>query len=141
VPIAYFFKQIDQRFPDSKFILTTRPESEWLDSCRRHFTPLREKLDSQDKRFQAAMVLNQTIYGSSVYDENRFLRTYRSHIRTVCDHFNNRNNLLIIDIADKSIDDKTKWSKLCEYLDKTTPDVPFPHSNVYDKNAPHAIHS
>jgi hypothetical protein len=141
VPIAYFFKQIDQRFPDSKFILTTRSESAWLDSCRRHFTVRREQLDSQNKGFRAAMILNRTVYGSCVFDEGMFLATYRSHIKAVCDHFNNRNDLLITDITDKSIDGETKWSTLCEFLNKRVPDVPFPHSNVYEKNAAHPVES
>jgi uncharacterized protein (DUF952 family) len=141
VPIAYFFKQIDQRFPDSKFILTTRPETQWLDSCKRHFTERREELDSQNKQFRPAKILDRTIYGSSVFDETKFLTTYQSHTRTVCDHFKKSNNLLIIDIADKSMDEKTKWGRLCEFLEKTVPDAPFPHSNVYDKLAAHAVSS
>ncbi len=141
VPVAFFFKEIDQRFPDSKFILTTRPESVWLDSCRRHFTARREQLDNQDNRFRPAMILDRTIYGSSVFDESKFLAAYQSHIRAVCEHFNNRNSLLVTDVTDKSIDGETKWGGLCEFLDKRVPDVPFPHSNLYDRNSPHAVTS
>jgi Sulfotransferase domain len=37
IPVAPFYAQFDALFPDSKFILTTRPTDSWLRSVENHF--------------------------------------------------------------------------------------------------------
>ena len=37
VPIPAIFAQLDECWPDSKFILTVRDQEEWLDSCENWF--------------------------------------------------------------------------------------------------------
>src|SRR4030095_6669082 len=37
-PIPSFYRELDKRFPGSKFILTVRARDEWLTSCKKQFT-------------------------------------------------------------------------------------------------------
>ena len=119
------FKSLDLRFPDSKFILTSRPLRFWLSSCKKAI----EELYPEDRiaphsEFYEPMIRNRAArYGSVSYDEDTLIQKYYQHHADAVSHFKGRmNQLLIIDVTSAS----DSWSPLCAFLKKPAPDSPFP---------------
>ena len=121
LPVSRYYKELDRRFPDSKFILTIRDEDEWITSAKKHFHPSRS---TQNRDYRNRMRLD--IYGSILFDEQKFRQAFRRHHKQVKQYFSQRpDSLLIMDIASGD-----GWPKLCEYLNLKIPEnLPFPHSN------------
>jgi len=120
-PIPSFYRELDARYPNSKFILTLRERDAWLKSCRKQFT---EKL--AEKQNDAHKHLFLDLYGTDVFDEQKFSRGYEDFVEKALKFFERRpHDLLVIDIADGE-----GWEKLCAFLGKPIPDVPFPKANV-----------
>lgn len=132
LPPAAFFRELDKKFPCSKFILTKRDKKRWLDSCRRHFWwgqlvpewwPFKDKI----------VKLHYKIYNSKEFDEKKFSRAYDRHLKSVKEYFKNRDDLLIMKITEGE-----GWDKLCSFLGEEKPGVPFPkkdrwYSRVFNK--------
>jgi len=114
-PWPLLYKELDQRYPGSKFIFTMRPADSWIKSVVVNFgrgvTPMRE-----------------WIYGVGCPKGNEaiYLERYERHNREVLEHFRGRrDNFLALEITAGE-----GWEKLCEFLNKTAPDAPFPHVNT-----------
>lgn len=120
-PIPSFFRELDQAYPGSKFILTIRDTDSWLRSCKKQFTPALAA-----KQNEAHRKLFLDLYGTDVYDETKFLQGYRRHIDQVLEYFKDRPaDLLVLDLTAGD-----GWHKLCAFLGKPVPDRPFPKANV-----------
>ena len=111
-PWPLLYKELDEKFPDSKFILTIRESNSWLKSNLNHFgTGPRKTLNS--------------IYGAAYPKGNEqiYLDKFNTHNTEVFAYFKTRpNDLLILDF--QKGDD---WIKLCDFLGKQIPSEPFPH--------------
>jgi hypothetical protein len=114
-PWPMIFRELDGRFPDSKFILTMRNPADWIRSVVDHFgcedTPMR-----------------QWIYGIGHPQGNEevYLRRYEEHNRSVLAHFRDRSDrLLVMDITSGD-----SWEKLCPFLGRKHPQVAFPIANT-----------
>ena len=113
-PWPVLYRQLDQLYPGSKFILTIRDESSWIKSVVNHFA-----------KTPSAMV--EFIYGVPfpVGNETLFLKTYHQHNVDVQAYFQDRpNDLLVIDLEKGN-----NWEKICTFLDIPVPSIPFPHVN------------
>jgi len=120
-PIPSFYRELDVRYPNSKFILTVRDREAWLQSCRKQFT---QKL--ADKNNEAHRRLFFDLYGTDVFDADRFARGYDCFVEGAKAYFRGRpGDLLVLDIAAGG-----GWSELCPFLGAPQPDVPFPKANV-----------
>ena len=120
-PIPSFYRELDAQFPGSKFILTVRDMDGWLLSCKKQFTA---KL--AEKQNEAHNQLFMDLYGTAVFDEELFRRGYQRFVEGVHQHFEGRpQDLLVLDVAGGD-----GWSKLCAFLGKPVPDIPFPKANV-----------
>jgi fructose-1,6-bisphosphatase/inositol monophosphatase family enzyme len=120
-PIPSFYRELDARFPGSKFILTVRDRAGWLQSCRKQFN---EK--SAATRSEAHRRLFEDLYGTDVFDEARFADGYDRFVAGVHEHFRDRpGDLLVLDVAAGE-----GWDKLCPFLRRPVPDLPFPKANV-----------
>ena len=120
-PIPSFYHELDARFPGSKFILTVRNSDEWLKSCKKQFTQR-----FADIQTDAHKRLFLDLYGTDVFDEQRFASGYERFVTGVSDYFRDRpHDLLIIDITAGE-----GWDKLCRFLERPVPDIPFPKTNV-----------
>jgi hypothetical protein len=115
------YRELDARHPGSKFILTIRERDGWLKSCKRQFT---ERL--AEKQNDAHKHLFLDLYGTDVFDEQRFGRGYDRFVAEALAYFARRpQDLLVIDIAGGE-----GWEKLCAFLGKPIPDAPFPKSTT-----------
>jgi hypothetical protein len=121
IPVIPFYKQLDVRYPGSKFILTLRDVDAWVESCRRY------------RRFQPgfaasrkALAIRRAVYGTERFDADRFRAVYQDHVADVRMYFRERKN----DLLEMSVCDGEGWEKLCPFLGLPIPDAAFPHVNV-----------
>ena len=113
VPWAALYKELDQTYPGSKFVLTVRDDDKWLNSASKHFKNTDFKL-------------HEWLYGNGILigNEELYIKRYRKHYKEVKEYFKDRKDLLIMDFAKGD-----GWNKLCAFLDKPIPNEPFPHAN------------
>ncbi len=117
-PWPILFKELDAKFPGSKFILTRRPVEKWLASIVNHAS----SEPSEMRRW---------IYGvpSPLGHEEIYRERYLRHYNEVEVHFQNRQD----DILELDLPGGEGWEKLCPFLGHPIPDVPFPHANQASK--------
>jgi hypothetical protein len=115
-PWPVLYRELDERFPGSKFILTRRPADAWIRSQVKDFaiteTPMRRWIYGENA-------------GCPEGNEDIYIARYERHNREVLEYFRDRpDDLLVMDIpADAS------WEKLCRFLGHEIPKKPFPHAN------------
>lgn len=120
-PIPSFYRELDARYPDAKFILTQREQQGWLNSCKKQFT---QKL--ADKQNEAHNRLFMDLYGCTVFDEEKFAAGYERFVQGVLEYFKDRpDKLLILNVTGGD-----GWEQLCPFLGKPVPEQPFPKANV-----------
>ena len=119
-PWPILFRELDARYPGSKFILTVRTPEEWIRSLVGHFgttdTPMRAWIYG---------------VGHPQGHETLYLKRYEQHNRDVQAHFKHRPaDLLVMDFAAGD-----GWEKLCPFLGCKIPKSPFPHVNKATERA------
>lgn len=120
-PIPSFYRELDARFPGSKFILTVREREGWLQSCRKQFNERSAAAQSEAHRR-----LFEALYGTNVFDAQRFASGYDRFVAGVHQYFAHRpDDLLVLDVTAGE-----GWDKLCPFLGRPVPDAPFPKANV-----------
>jgi hypothetical protein len=122
-PCILVYREVDRRYPGSKFILTVREQQSWLRSVENNSTALRE----WRAQFPAVPVLHRALYGTAVFDPLRFAEARQAHIARVKAYFSKRpGDLLVMDICTGD-----GWERLCPFLGRPVPDRPFPRLNVF----------
>jgi len=113
-PWPILYRELDKKFPNSKFILTIRDSDKWLESSVNYFGYSNTKM-------------REWIYGVGhpKGNEQIFLNRYNKHNKEVLDYFKDRPNDLLI----FSLENGDGWEKICSFLDKKIPSVPFPWAN------------
>ncbi|MDT0559388.1 sulfotransferase [Ichthyenterobacterium sp. W332] len=117
--IIPLYKRLDKKFPNSKFILTTRSLDSWLESCAKW--PNFNETNVQKKR----KIYRERILGDKNYNKSVYTQKYHEHLLDVKDYFKNRPD----DIITLDVSQKDKWEILCSFLNKPIPSESFPHSN------------
>ena len=115
-PWPLFYRRFDRKYQGSKFILTTRPVDEWMNSCLRHFA-------------NSSSPMRKWIYGvgDPKGNEEIWIDRYQEHTAGVKEYFSDRqDDLLVLDITENN-----KWQKLCHFLGHDISDESFPHANSH----------
>jgi hypothetical protein len=115
-PWPILYRELDERYPGSKFILTRRPAEAWIRSQVKDFatteTPMRRWIYGEDA-------------GCPEGNEDTYIARYERHNREVLEYFRDRpDDLLVIDLPNND-----GWTRLCAFLGHDVPDEPFPHAN------------
>lgn len=119
-PVALGYRFLDLMYPGSKFILTVRNPSEWIESCKRYWS---EHLKDQSEFHRK---LHTGLYGAEDFTWWKFQHAFNSHIVGAFAHFwTRKDDLLAIDICRGE-----GREKLCPFLGKEIPCEPFPHLNA-----------
>ena len=116
LPIATYFRELDARYPGSKFILTERPTEPWLKSVERQFSANPEPKDSFNRDIRLAH------YGVVTYNESRFARLQKEHSDAVRSYFKDRPD----DLLCMNVFEGDQWPQLCGFLGKDIPSAPYP---------------
>jgi len=114
LPFPFIYKELADRYPDARFILTVRSTPEkWLESFTKHAM----RIDRDSK-------LRKRIYGVG-YPQNspeRYQAFYERHNREVLAHLGDRVKQLCWESGDG-------WSELCGFIGATPPQGPLPWEN------------
>jgi hypothetical protein len=126
-PVAALYREFHVKFPDASFILSTRDEKAWLESCRKHFTLARAEAGMAEGTLWSAQsqALNSVTLGANVFEPQTFIEHYRRHVAEVRAHFRGNRRYFEIDIGAGQ-----GWDHLCGHLNEPTPSIPFPRSNT-----------
>ena len=118
-PWPILYRELDARFPGSRFVLTMRPTEKWIRSAVRHFgstpTPMRKWIYGEG-------------HGAPAGYEAIYVERYERHNREVEDYFRDRpDDLLVLRVTEGD-----GWEKLAPFLgiDIDVPTIPFPHANA-----------
>jgi hypothetical protein len=117
-PWPLLYRQLDRRYPGSKFILTVRPTDRWIRSVVDHFggttTPMREWIYGG--------------VGDPAGHEEHYIARYERHNAEVRTYFAGRSH----DLLEMDITAGDGWEKLCPFLGHPVPAEPFPSMNSKD---------
>jgi len=123
-PWPYTYKEFDKKYPNTKFVLGTRPEESWIKSII--YQSLRG--DIKHRNDIAEGYLYEYGFKYLVLHEQDLIDLYRKHNAEVREYFKDRSK----DFLELSWWDGDGWEKLCKFLNKPIPDLPFPHrKNAY----------
>jgi hypothetical protein len=118
-PLAAIYKDLDRRFPNSRFILTTREQSSWLASCQE-----RIRVSEAAGMPEGVRETQMRVYGIGGFDRDTFRRVYDRHLAEVGKHFEERSGqLLMMDVCAGE-----GWERLCPFLGRPIPSEPFPRA-------------
>jgi len=115
-PWPLIYKEVDNLFPDSKFILTIRKTPEtWFESLCRHAD------------YTGPTDYRKYIYGYPMPHDRKqhHLDYYLKHIKDVTDYFKNKPEKLLTICWENG----DGWEKLSPFLGFECPDFQLPHKN------------
>jgi len=114
-PWPLIFKKMDERYRNSKFILTTRKNKySWIKSLKRHA----DRIGPTEFR--------ELVYGFPMPHghEDEHVKIYERHNKRVRSYFGNRGDFLEV-----CWEEESGWEEICQFLDEPVPNIPFPHAN------------
>jgi hypothetical protein len=129
VPTWLWYKDLIRKYPDAKVILTIRDPESWYTSVKKASDMLHDPKNhrSQERsmdvlRLLGAFSLRPTspLYGK-LEDKESGMATFVKHNQEVID-FVPKENLLVMELGEG-------WERLCEFLGKPIPDIPYPNLN------------
>ena len=126
--IAANWRQLQQNYPDAKYILTLRALSPWLDSYRALYDLHYRNIEQQGLTtwLQHVNAVATQIYGQWQFDPTVWAAKYQTHVAEVQDAFAaTPSQLLTLDIAAGA-----GWPQLCGFLGHPQPSLPFPRRNT-----------
>ncbi|MCO5991908.1 sulfotransferase family protein [Actinoallomurus rhizosphaericola] len=126
-PGARFWRELAERYPAAKVILTIRDPERWYDSVLG--TIHRAAMDDSppasptlaEMRLMVREVIWDGVFEGRFTDRGHALRIFADHIEAVRGRLPG-DRLLIFEVAQG-------WEPLCEFLGRPVPDAPFPHRN------------
>jgi len=123
LPVCALFKELDQAFPGSLFIFTTRPVESWSES-------MISMCDRIVRNYKMVDSVMQWAHSTANLSKEIIRARYLRHEREVFQYFGDRKDLLVIDVSCGN-----PWPALCDFLGLPQPDVPFPHLNRRGRNS------
>lgn len=113
MPWPIFYRELDDSFPGSKFILVRRESADWIKSVMADFG-------------EDSTTIRRLIYGVGcpIGNEDAYIARYERHSREVEAYFASRpGDFLSLRLEEVS------WETLCPFLGVDVPAAPFPHVN------------
>jgi sulfotransferase family protein len=121
-PWFEIYRELDQTFPNSKFILTRRKDTEtYVTSLKGHHDRQGIREEGYVKPYYWDVVHGQD---PAAWDYEKSAQRYERHNREVLDYFGDRINKDLLVVCWEHGDG---WAQLSRFLDKPAPDEPFPH--------------
>lgn len=115
MPFTTFYKELYDKYPDAKFILTERDENKWVKSMCNFFSTN----NWPEVRFVFGMNADPNF-------EDQLKHRMRDHNSAVKEFFKDKPGSLLV----MNIGKGDRWKKLCAFLDEPVPDKPFPRANA-----------
>jgi hypothetical protein len=128
-PSCHFYKELSERYPDAKVILSERDPKKWYASITntilKSMSHMIEKDPERAKWFEFArlIVIEQTFHND--LSEDNMIAAYLRHNAKVKATIAPE-RLLVFDPAEG-------WQPLCRFLGAAAPEAPFPHVNTTEE--------
>ena len=129
-PACAFYKELLQRYPDAKVVLTVRDPEHWYDSARATLYAANRAFPTWGRLFprmrydhdmSCNVIWNGTFHGR-FEDRPYTIARFKAHVDDVRRSVP-PDRLLVFDVREG-------WDRLCAFLDVPVPkDTPFPHLN------------
>ncbi len=137
-PACSFYKELMQKYPDARVILTVRDPDRWYESTYNTIYGMRRVISSPIFRLTAPFrpglsraarmndrLIWQNTFGGSLEDRQHATKVFERHNAGVKEHVP-PDKLLVYEV-------KEGWEPLCEFLGVEVPEnKPFPHLNDTD---------
>jgi hypothetical protein len=121
-PWPLIYKELDLKFPGSKFVLTTRKNADvWLDSFKKH--AIKTNPSGHCRKLAYG-------YNYPHRHEQEHLEFYQRHNDSVRTYFSGRDS----DFIEICWENGDGFEKLCNFLGRDIPDIPLPHANKESNN-------
>lgn len=120
--ISCRFEELDQKYPNSKFICQVRDLNSWLISCSYQYAE-HQRWNVLGTKYRNMM------FGTDVYDRKKFVDSWFRHEKRVEEYFKDRKqDLLIMNIVNGD-----GYDKLCKFLELEPLQENFPHEHKTQK--------
>lgn len=116
-PFSVLYKQLDNLFQNSLFILTIRELSAWTVSAEAHWSAHIQECGTMYS-------LDRWAHDYLPYSREVIQERYLLHNMEVQEYFKGRSDFLVLDVSAPN-----PWKELCSFLKLPVPDSPFPHLN------------
>lgn len=122
-PWFFLYRELDRRFPNSKFVLTMRKDTDaYTASLKKHH----ERQGIRRKDFVQPEWWNDVFgFPPDRWDYEQSALRYERHNREVLDYFKDRPGDLLVVCWERG----DGWEPVCKFLNKKVPRRPFPHEN------------
>lgn len=132
IPVIKFYKQLDKKFDNCKFIHTVREKEDWLGAIEHYY----KKKDARGDRFNAWQLEHREyVYGSVKFNREGFADAYDRHEADIREYFKDRpEDFLVIDIVGGE-----DTSSLIKFLNLDTEPTLFSKDNKKDRRWDHKI--
>jgi hypothetical protein len=117
-PSTYFWRETSAYYPDAKILLTVRSADSWYESMEK--TIFKVIGSSSDPASLGLKLINEGVFGGRL-DREHAIAVYERNIAEVQAAFP-PGRLLTYHLGDG-------WERLCRFLDRPVPEVPFPRTN------------
>ena len=117
------YRILDQRYPNSKFIILERNNDDWIRSKEKHESPI----------YNVNKIKSDFLIDDWIIDRENYIKKSIQHKETkykgIKEYFKDRpDDLLVMNICEGE-----GWEKLCPFLGKPIPNEPFPLRNIAGK--------
>ncbi|MDJ0723738.1 MAG: glycosyltransferase [Prochloraceae cyanobacterium] len=109
VLIAASYQQLDETYPNSKFILTVRDIPSWLDSWEQHNTRSLSRFNNELPQWVKDFRI--MLYSQWEFDRTVWQAKYNQHYNSARNYFSGNSNFIVFNIFE---DDR--WQKLTQFL-------------------------
>lgn len=127
-PTTSYYKHLMVKYPDAKFILTVRSAESWYTSVKNTVHPVNQKKPTDDPKFQQfkRMVRKVTDHTGVIdpvtfADEEAIKQGFLDHNEEV-KRLIPADQLIVLELGEG-------WERLCKFLGKEVPDMPYPKAN------------
>lgn len=119
MPTPVYFRDLDRRYPGSRFILTVRDVDRWLESVRE----LWETAGPSSQKTVLRDLIRVAMYGVTGFDREHLRDVFEAHIRNVREYFRERPG----DLLEMDLTQGDGWDRLCPFLGLPIPEgLDFP---------------
>ncbi|EIE89167.1 hypothetical protein G6F46_010945 [Rhizopus delemar] len=129
-PTCTFYKELIVKYPDAKVLLTVRTPESWYASVCKTIAPMSQRckeIKSERSKEVLDMAIKVALGGiladeEKMKDEKLVQKLFTDHIEEVKRHVPS-DRLLVMELGEG-------WGRLCQFLGKEVPKVPYPHNNA-----------
>jgi len=124
-PTARFFRELHEAYPEAKFVLTHRSPESWADSFAGTIQKLVAEREQAPPEMRAWLEMGNAVITATGFpcdlDRDGLMSAFVAHNEAVKAAIP-ADRLLVYQVAEG-------WGPLCEFLDVSVPDEPFPRTN------------